>query len=186
MPSLPSVPASCLRRALASLFVVLCATPLAVAQCTQTLHTPGPPGCDGAIRAVIAWDIDGAGPLQEVIVAGGDFEQIGGVAAKGVALWDPLTDAWYAMGGGVDGQVFALAIDASGALLVGGLFQTASGSVVNNVARFDGGYWSPLGTGVDETVYSLAASPTGEVFAGGAFSMAGSVVAKRVARFDGT
>jgi len=63
---------------------------------------------------------DGGGPA---LYAGGSFTSAAGVTVKDIAKWDGAS--WSALGSGVDGWVYALAVhdDGSGAaLFVGGAF----------------------------------------------------------------
>jgi len=89
------------------------------------------------VRAMTAHD-DGRG---ESLFVGGDFIAAGGVTVNRIARWDG-TD-WSnleAPGGvGVAGPVWSMAVfdDGDGpALFVGGMFETAGGVVVNNIARW--------------------------------------------------
>jgi hypothetical protein len=113
----------------------------------------GPPsGTSGAIRALLVHD-DGGG---ERLFVGGAFVGVGGgVSARGIAAWDPGTQVWSAVGGGVNGDVNALiAID--GQLHVGGRFTTAGGRSAESVARWDGVEWTGLADGLDGNVVALA------------------------------
>ena len=104
---------------------------------------------------------------------------------------DPtFSDAdWISMGTGppgLSGEVFALAVDGTGNLYVGGSFTaTASGATVNHIAKWNGSSWLPLGAGVNDTVKSIVISGT-TVYAGGLFTEAGSVSAIGVARWNGS
>lgn len=104
---------------------------------------------------------------------------------------DPtFSDAdWISMGTGppgLDGEVNAIAIDASGNLYVGGSFtETASGAPVNYIAKWNGSSWVPLGSGMNASVKTIVVSGT-NVYAGGFFTEAGGVSAVGVARWNGT
>jgi trimeric autotransporter adhesin len=80
---------------------------------------------------------------------------------------------WQALGGGVDGLVTAIAVHGND-VYVGGMFTTAGGVTVNNIAKWDGQQWSALGTGVDGRVSGIAVHGT-DVFIGGGFTKAGGV-----------
>ncbi|HEX5050954.1 MAG TPA: hypothetical protein VFZ65_04210 [Planctomycetota bacterium] len=65
-------------------------TATAFAQCgLQWLPGDGVPGANERIYVNVPWDPDGAGPLPEVVVLGGWFMIIGGIAANHVAIYDP-------------------------------------------------------------------------------------------------
>src|SRR4051794_16944451 len=68
-----------------------------------------PPGLNGPVNAMVS--------MGNFLVVGGSFSRAGNVEARGVALWDG--SRWWPLGGGVDGQVFALALSNDG-LYVGG------------------------------------------------------------------
>lgn len=99
---------------------------------------------------------DGNGPA---LYAGGRFDTVGGTSAANVARWDG--QQWRALGGGVSGgdvrvyatHVRAMAVYDAGAgprLYVGGLFATAGGIVVNNIASWNGLAWSALADGISD------------------------------------
>src|SRR5690348_14574174 len=58
-----------------------------------------PPGLNGQVNAMVS--------MGNFLVVGGSFSRAGGVEARGLALWDG--SRWWPLGGGVDGQVYALA-----------------------------------------------------------------------------
>ena len=91
-------------------------------------------GTDGLVRAVVEWDPDGAGPTTPLWVVGGRFRFAGGIHVGNVAVFDPATDTWSALGGGVSGGVsvgvdgvFALSVLPTNELVVGGDFTVAFG-----------------------------------------------------------
>lgn len=144
-------------------------------------------GCDGSIRALAALP-DGR------IALGGSFSRCGTTATANVAIWDPASGAFSALGSGLSGGGEPMVAGASallahgGLLYVGGAFAQAGGVAVRNLARFDPatGAWSPLGApaanGVEGEVLALAAVG-GDLYAGGAFERAGGQAARNLARF---
>jgi WD40 repeat protein len=158
----------------------------APAQCPPAwLPTIGAPGTDQRVNAIANWDPDGAGPATPVLVVGGEFVVAGDIAANRVATYDPATGAWSALGSGVDGAVYAIAVMSNGDLVVGGQFTTAGGTPASNIARWNGSAWTALGAGTDQRVQALAVMPSGDVVAGGLFTMADGAPANHVARWDG-
>jgi hypothetical protein len=132
-------------------------------QCGGWLPGPGPAGVDNTVYALTPWDPDGSGPASGVLVAGGQFYVAGRVVAPGVAMYDPVTAQWAALGS-LPGPVYGLAATPGG-----GLF--AWGSVVGTptrqdfVARWDGQAWQPLPlppTAV-RAVIAMVARPQGDV-----------------------
>lgn len=158
------------------LLLLLAAATTLRAQCTtQWLQGQGVPGTTSAVYATITWDPDGAGPSQPVLVVGGGFTMAGDVAATHIATWDPATANWSALGTGIVGNVYALAVMANGDLVAGGNFNS-----VGNVVRWNGATWSPMGSGVSGIVRALAVMWNGDLIAGGDF------LPSCVARWDGT
>jgi hypothetical protein len=138
------------------------------------------------------------GPVYALAIAGngdvyvgGQFTQVGGVAASNVARWDGI--AWSTLGSGVGGapnvtsQVIALAVALNGDVYAGGYFtQAGGGMAVSNVARWDGTAWNALGTGAaNGYVSALAIDGNGNVYASGYFNLAGGM-ATRISKWDGT
>src|ERR1041384_7670652 len=106
--------------------LVSVATP-AQAQCTPQWHpfdssTASFPGVNGAVFAMRMWDPDGAGPLAPKLVVGGRFTVAGNALANNIALYDPDTNQWSALGTGMSGEspVYALAVLPDGELVAGG------------------------------------------------------------------
>lgn len=108
---------------------------------------------------------------------------------------DPtFSDAnWAGMGGlpGMNGTVFAAAVDGSGNLYVGGQFSIAGDVFATNIAKWNGSSWSAVGLGINYfnsyygAVYALAVSGN-TLYAGGEFSTAGNVAAANIAQWNGT
>src|SRR5258706_6262447 len=119
-----------------------------------------------------------------ILYAAGQFTNVNGIAANGLAKWDGTN--WSSIG--FKGIAYSIAADA-GNLYVGGSFTTnLAGLAMKNVARWDGASWLPLGSGLGSTnlsiVYAIAAT-NGNVYAGGYFTNSGSVLATNVARWNG-
>src|SRR5262245_55219942 len=109
----------------------------AFAQCTNPLVPFGPPsGIGGTVRASVAWDPDGAGPLPERLVVGGTFSTAGNVLVNNIAAWDPATGAWSALGSGCNASVHTLAALPNGRLVAGGQFTSAGGVVASRIAAW--------------------------------------------------
>lgn len=108
--------------------------------------------------------------MGEYLYVGGDFTNIAGVNAKGIARWN---GTWQPMGGGIEGlcyefygggkrsfrcigTVYALAPDYQGGLYVGGSFNYAGNVTAANIAKWNGTSWSALtGQGFQTRVYEL-------------------------------
>ena len=112
---------------------------------------------NGQVRGLESFDSGSGMDLY----ASGTFSQIGGVAASSMARWDGTS--WFPLGAGLGAGSFvrALAVfdDGNGEqLYVAGDIQLAGGTVVSNIARWNGTAWSDVGGGsldplVDLQVY---------------------------------
>lgn len=151
-------------------------------------------GVDGQVLALTGFD-DGSGPA---LYAGGLFLSAGGSHVSRIAKWNGSD--WSALigqsGAGVNDAVRSLTTfdDGSGpALYAGGSFTTASGLLVNGIAKWNGSVWAalpgPTGVGVDGMVTDLAvfdASGGPTLFVGGGFRKVAGVEMNRIARWSGT
>lgn len=118
------------------------------------------------------------------LVAAGPFTQIGGlVTVGGIGRWNGTS--WQRLANGTLGTSNVALTVYQGELIVGGNFESASGTPAKYVARWNGTSWRPLGSGVSWWVLDLC-SYNGKLIAGGAFGTAGGVSAKGVAAWDGS
>jgi hypothetical protein len=138
-------------------------------------------------------------PVNAIVVApngdvyiGGSFNSVAGVSANGVAKWSASSNRWSALGSGVVGTVWALAISGN-YLYAGGTFTSAGGTPVNEIARWNisSGGWSSLGSGPAHAITApfiraLAVDGSGNLYVGGRFDSAGGVASRNVARWNGT
>ena len=91
-----------------------------------------------------------------------------------MAYWNG--SSWSGLGTGVItgssvGSVFALQIDPTGNLLVGGWFVKAGGVSAINLATWNSsGGWASIGNGLNNGVFTLAKDSAGNCYAAGAFS----------------
>jgi hypothetical protein len=127
--------------------------------------------------------------LGSELYIGGNFQGGGATNSYALVRWNGT--AWLPLGTGLGPAssptvVNALQVfdDGTGpALYVGGVFSTAGGRAVNDVAKWDGSHWSALGTGADGPagVYAFAVFDDGSgpaLYASGSFQTAGSNIAK--------
>ncbi len=93
------------------------------------------------------------------IYVAGNFSQIGGLAANGIARWDPGSQRWYGLAGGLLSQDksllgLKLLVDVEDRVYVSGSFDSAGGQVANGIALWDGQAWSSLQGGLmDGEIY---------------------------------
>ena len=93
---------------------------------------------------------------EDKVYTAGQFAAIDDVITHKVAEWHVEDETWSSIfssaGEGVEGQVRTLAVSQDGTLIVGGIFNAAGSTVVDNIARWDGGRWWPVGDGLDAAV----------------------------------
>ena len=134
----------------------------------------------GRVTSVHALALDTSGGL----VAGGDFNDAGGTAARDVARWNGST--WSAMGAGLNGPVYSLRT-IGGTLYAGGSVEQVSGPTIRGMARWTGSAWVPLTSGGDVFGYVYTMTEVGgQIYAGGYFRTAGSSRVDSVAAWNGS
>lgn len=142
----------------------------------------------GLVRTMRSFDSDGPGPWKEMLYVGGYFENMGGISANNVAVWDGTS--WSSMGYGttddppileasprtVWGETYAFAeFDTDGegpippSLFVGGDFKYAGGIRSPYIAEW--GIGAPIET---PTITQQPASPS--LCAGGSVSLRATAV----------
>ncbi len=130
-------------------------------------------------------------PITGDIYAGGAFTTIDGVTANTnfIARWDG--EAWNDLaGGGLNGEVRAIAFLADGNVLIGGGFTNIGVPAFNRMAEYDpvGDVYSTVGAqnGFDNKVYDFAVRDDGKVYTVGLFTndSAAVVTYNFVALFD--
>ncbi|MCA3006014.1 MAG: hypothetical protein LW650_14250 [Planctomycetaceae bacterium] len=122
------------------------------------------------------------------LVVGGSFTSAGGSGAVRIARWNGVS--WSPPGSGMTGgnepSVTALAVLPNGDLIAGGVFTTAGGVTVNNIARWNGSAWSAMGSGlVDVIVQDIVVMPNGDIIVGGILVPIGGGSRAYVARWSG-
>ena len=95
-----------------------------------------------------------------------------------------MGQSWMPVGGGVNGTIYALD-SAYGKFYAGGVFDSAGGNKVANIAAWNGSSWSALGTGVNGVVYALVVY-NGNLYVGGSFTTAGGSPANSIAMWNGS
>lgn len=126
-------------------------------------------GADGAVHALA---VQGDG---RVIIAG-DFTTYNNIGRVNVARLETngTLDVTFDPGGGPDGVVYAVAVQADGKIVLGGAFTSVDGIAASHVVRLnaDGSVdndWAPI-SGADNTVFALALQSDGRALIGGAFN----------------
>ena len=143
------------------------------------------------VQTVRRWDGDAwtslgsPGPFTTAVAVAPDGT-LYAAGRFGVARYD--AGAWVTIGAlaGTTATVYDLVAAPDGTLYAGGQFESVGGTVVRNVARWDGAAWRALGAGADRTVRALLVDPARGLYAGGDFTEAGGVGASRIALWNGT
>ncbi|PDW01219.1 hypothetical protein A9Q02_07205 [Candidatus Chloroploca asiatica] len=139
------------------------------------------------------------GPLYSMLlqpdgklVVGGEFTQVAGEDRQNLARLnaDGSLDPSFEIGEGTDGSVHALAQQADGKILMGGMFRNFNGAAASRIARLenDGTRDATFAVNANDTVYAIAVQPNGKIVFGGAFNAVNDVTRFALARVqpDGT
>jgi len=129
------------------------------------------------------------------ILIGGRFSAFNGISRGGIARinTDGSVDTTFNPGTGVDNMVEAVALQADGKIVIGGVFASYNGVAQNNIARLntDGSLdstFNSAGTGANGSVQCIGIQSNGAIVIGGDFTSYNSNLIYRVARLntDGT
>jgi uncharacterized delta-60 repeat protein len=124
------------------------------------------------------------------IVVVGEFTTFGGLSRNRVARLnaDGTIDTTFDPGAGADERIFAVALQADGKVVIGGLFTSVDGTSRGRIARLnaDGSLdtgFNP-GSGADDRVVGLAVQADGRIVLGGHFTTVGGVTRRYIARLN--
>ena len=124
------------------------------------------------------------------IIIGGNFTAFNGYNRHYVARLnsDGSVDTTFNPGLGANGQIWSIALESSGQIIIGGQFTSYNGTNVNQVARLnsDGSLDSTFnpGSGADGIVYAVAVDSSQRVVIGGAFDNVEGTANGGVARLN--
>lgn len=152
-----------------------------VASTWAALGSGGTKGVDAIAYAI---DLDS----NENLYITGDFLNAGGGAAARIAKWTNSTNAWSALGTGLNSQGNGLAVGLDDGVYVHGAFTTANGVSAARIAKWNGTTFEALGSGVSSQPSNNALRidrRTGWAYTGGAFTTAGGLTANGIAAWDG-
>ncbi|TDD78076.1 T9SS sorting signal type C domain-containing protein [Flavobacterium caseinilyticum] len=151
---------------------------------------------DGAIDS--SFNLSGAGANNSIksaivqkdgkIVIAGAFTSYNGVTANRIKriLADGSADATFSVGTGFNNQVYALALQPDGKIIVAGNFTSYNGILINRIARLlsDGTLDSSfnVGAGADAIIEIVVLQPDGKILLGGQFSFFNGLSYNRVVR----
>ncbi len=124
------------------------------------------------------------------LVLGGAFTEVGAVTRTRVARLNAngTLDTSFNPGGGANGSVRTIAIQADGRVLLGGAFTDIDGTLRNRIARLNANgtidnLFNP-GLGANAVVRALTLQVDGRVFVGGNFGTLQGVARSRIARLN--
>ena len=126
------------------------------------------------------------------ILVGGRFINIGGEMRRGIARLDPTTghadsfDPSVEAGGFPPDDVYAIAVQADGKILLGGSFIDVGGEARDGIARVDPvtGHADSFNPSANEIVYSIAVQADGRILAAGNFTNIGGQPRNYIARLN--
>jgi uncharacterized delta-60 repeat protein/uncharacterized repeat protein (TIGR01451 family) len=156
----------------------------------DTVFNPGA-GADGVIYA-LAQTVGGNNAERKVLAAGA-FAGFNGVAANGIVQLndDGSVDRTFntSVGvSGIDGIIYALAVQADRKIIIGGDFTMFNGVPHGHIARLnpDGSLDSTFNTdtGLNGSVRAIAIQPDGKIVIGGLFATVNGTAAPRIARLN--
>jgi len=108
------------------------------------------------------------------IVIAGAFSAYNDTTRKGIARLnkDGFLDVNFNPGGGVNDDIYALALQSEGKLIIGGSFTAYDGSVRNHLAQLnaDGSLDESFNPTINGAVYALAVQSDGKVLVAGMFT----------------
>jgi hypothetical protein len=169
--------------------------PIANAQCLSPSLKLGPEqvfaGPNGTVYDTVSFDLDGAGPRPNCLIAAGQFTVAGTGVVNNVAAWDGT--AWTPIGTGLNGTVRSVAVFNNELYAAGSFTGRGPGSPntsLNRIAKWDGSAWQPLGVGIAGTGNSISVNAlqvySGRLYAAGKFTSAGGIFANNIASWDGS
>ncbi len=125
------------------------------------------------------------------IIVGGEFVSFNGFTRKGIARLNSngSLEPNYLNGSGIEGSVFALALQANGKLTVGGRFSSINGLIRSRIGRInvngtlDTAFSSSFSLNAG-TVHAVSILANGQLIIGGSFTRANNVTGNGITRLD--
>lgn len=131
-------------------------------------------------------------PDGQILIAG-SFNFVGGVARKNIARLEStgVLDPTFDPGTGPNAEVFCIALQSNGKVLIGGNFTSVNGQACGRIARLsDTGVVEGIadfnpGSGANGDVRSIAVQPSdGNIVVGGGFTTLNALPRSRIARLE--
>jgi uncharacterized delta-60 repeat protein len=124
------------------------------------------------------------------IIVGGNFATFNGVARSRIARLntDGTLDATFDVGTGANDFVYTTAVQTDGKILIGGLFTSYNGTLINRIARLnsDGSIDATfnVGSGFNSYPYSISVQNDGKILIGGNFTTYNGTSINRILRLN--
>jgi uncharacterized delta-60 repeat protein len=125
------------------------------------------------------------------IVIGGAFTTVNGFPRQSVAVLDTngSVDATFTTGAGINGTVYAVAVQPDGKIVIGGDFTMVNNTNRIRIARLNANgsldlSFSPGETGANAAVRALAVQADGKIVVGGSFTKINGVSQQYIARLQ--
>jgi len=123
------------------------------------------------------------------ILAGGEFSgftSIGGQPRNGIARLDATTGAAESLDPNANNEVYAIAVQPDGRILLGGAFTSIQGTPRNRIARLnpDGTLDLAFNPDASGVVFAIAVQADGKILVGGSFTNMSGLTRNRIARLD--
>jgi len=120
------------------------------------------------------------------VFAGGTFDSLNEKATYNIAKWNGNSWSAYSSNDGLflNGSVFAVAIDSSNNIYIGGSFKIYNNdSGLHYLVEWNGSKWCSLGSGINNPVKALLFDKYWNLFAGGTFDSAGGIKTSKIAQW---
>jgi hypothetical protein len=130
---------------------------------TWTQFTQGTPG---DLISALAFDADGN------LYGGGSFLNWNGDASQD-KIWKYNGTSFSALGTGMNGDVYDIAVGPDGKVYVVGVFTTGNGVTLNRVGYWNGTTFVAMSSGANDEINTVIVRPSGEVVVGGVFTTLG-------------
>ncbi len=143
-------------------------------------------GADNTVYALAETFVGG----ERKIIVGGSFASINGTTfhALGRLNDNGTPDATFNPGGlGANAEIYAVAIQPDGKIIIGGSFTNYNGAAVKRIARLNAnGVVDPsfTGTGANDTVLAIKIQLDGKILIGGAFTNVNGTAVNHIARLN--
>lgn len=128
-------------------------------------------------------------PDNKILIAG-EFTQYNGAVANNLTRlnMDGKIDKNFSSGSGIDGNIYAIAVQYNNKILIGGDFSSYNGTSLNKIARLNANgsidKTFKVGTGANNTITRILIQPDEKILIAGNFTSYNNVPAKGLVRLN--